>query len=186
MIRTFQGVQTLGAASQPVFGTTTTAASTMKLDQHTLSTAPASQDSVSTITVTDATGFRKSDRVLIGPEANFVFQGVLDQGTVIGVDTQNNILTVRGLLNPHGAGEYVVLNEDASAVIIKNLATNTDVMYLGNASTVSPTDSSVYDVIAAGGEHVSATTDTGNSYKTSDYWIFGTANDTFTARYTQV
>lgn len=183
MIRNFSGVTAIGAASQPVFGTTATGPSVLTLDPHTLNTKPASQDSVSKIPVTSINGFRVGDRVLVAPKANFVYQGSQDQGTVIGVAA--GILTVKGLLITHANGEYVVLGEDAAQVTISPVVAAAP-MYLGNASTVSPTDPSTFATInVPEGSPYTSPTVLADSLKTSEYWISGTAGDTYLPYYTQ-
>ncbi len=71
--------------------------------------------------------------------------------------------------------------------------TSTAVMYIGNASTVSATDSSTFDVIGKNAVtveptywHFSPPTGLGDSYNTSEFWLNGTAGDTFVARFTQI
>jgi hypothetical protein len=185
-IRAFNGVQTIAATgtAQPVFGTTLSAASTMRMDQHTLNTKPGSQDSVSLLTVTSAGGFRVGDRVAVGPKANFVVNGVLDTGYISAIS--GSVLTVQGLLNVHASGEYVLLNEPASIVNIfpVNVA---DQVYVGTDSTTSSTDGSVF---AAGSPAYwvpfPTTTGTGNAYQTMQFWIAGMADDTFVASISQI
>jgi len=187
MIRPFNGIQTIGAASQPVFGTTMNGAGAMATDQHTLLTNPASQDSQTVLPVASTVGFRKGDRVLVGPKANFVYQGALDQGFIFSINPGVSI-TVQGLTIAHASGEYVVMDEDVAQVEIRGVA-NTAIIYIGNASTVAAADPSVFDVIDA---QVTASQPTywhyppvvgaGATYKTSEYWVAGTATDKFVAR----
>lgn len=182
-IRPFAGVQTIGAASQPVFGTTMNGAGVMTMDPHTLRTNPASQASSTVLPLTSTKGFRVGDRVLVGPKANFVFQGSLDQGTVDAVVAGTSI-TVLGLLIAHASGEYVVLNEDAMTVSITS-GTMAGVYYLGTDSTVSSTDASVFAAKNPGSDYNSPP-GIADTQKTAEYWIFGTAADTFTASFNQV
>lgn len=192
MIRPFGGIQTIGAASQPVFGTTMNGAGSILMDQHTLNTSPGSQDSVSVLPLASTVGFWNGARVAVGPKGNFVFGGSLDSGLIIKV-TDGVSITVQGLLKAHGSGEYVVLNEAASSVNILSLST-ANPMYIGSASTVAVGDPSTFDVIdkisGAGAEqtywHYSPPTGVGDSYNTMDYWIQGTQNDTFIARFSAV
>lgn len=180
--RPYAGVQAIGAASQPVFGTTLTAAS-----------VASSSGAPIAVTVTSTAGIKQNDRVLMGAKANFTSANaaLLDQGTVASV-VDGTHLTIQGLAQNHASTDYLVLNEEASFVAIVPVA-NTAVMYLGNASTVAAADASVFDVIAkvtVAGEptywHTSPTTGLGDSYQTSEYWIAGTAADTFVARFTQI
>lgn len=182
MIRPFAGVQTVGAASQPLFGTTMNGAGTMQKDPHTNNVNPGSQDSYSILPVASTKGFEVGDRVLIGPKANFVFRGTLDQGTVIGVAAGVS-LTVKGLISTHASGEYVVLNEDAVAVFLYP-ATMTAGYYLGTDSTVAAGDASVF-FAGATGQPYSSLAAIADTQKTSQYWINATPADTFIASYTQ-
>lgn len=182
-IRTFAGVQTIGAASQPVFGTTMNGAGAMTKDPHTLSTGPASQASSTVLPVASTKGFRVGDRVLVGPKANFVFQGSIDQGTVDAVVAGVSI-TVLGLLINHASGEYVVLNEDAMTVRIQPVVMAA-AYYLGTDSTVAAGDQSVFAVGSPGQIYDSPPT-ISDTLKTAEFWISGTAADTFVASYMQV
>lgn len=188
MIRAFLGVQSVGAASQPVFGTTLNGAGAMLLDQHTLNTSPGSQDSQTVLPVTSTVGFRKGDRVTVGPKANFVFAGFQDQGAIFAINPGVSI-TVQGLLIPHATGEYLLLDEDVAQVRILPIVGNVGAIYLGNASTVAAADPSVFDVIAPPAAatqptywHETPTVGSGAIYKTSEYWLAGTAADKFVAR----
>ena len=113
-------------------------------------------------------------------------QGQQDQGQVISVNPGVS-LTIQGLLVPHASGEYVVIGEDAATVTIQAVV-STNPIYLGNASTVSDTDPSVFYVInapAAANYKYESPNVLADSLKTSEYWVFGTAADTFVANYTQ-
>jgi hypothetical protein len=102
-------------------------------------------------------------------------------------------MSVNGLLQSHAAtGEYVVLDEVASTVHIIPVATTAQI-FLGTDSTVSGTDLFVFDVIAKVAStaeptywHDSPPTNNSDSYQTSQYWLEGTQNDTFLARFTQI
>lgn len=183
-IRTFAGVQAIGAASQPVFGTTMNGDGILTPDPHTLKTGPASQASSTKIPVVSTKGFRVGDRVLVAPKANFVFQGSRDQGTVDLVDPGGAFLIVLGLLIPHATGEYVVLNEDAMTVRVQPVAMAVG-YYLGTDSTVAAADQSVFSVGSPGQIYDSPPT-IADTLKTSEFWISGTAADTFVASYMQV
>jgi len=191
-IRPFGGIQTMGAASQPVFGSTLTADSTLHPDQFSGNVLPGSNPSLSYLTVASVLGFRIGDIVVVGLKASFIVPAVantLDTGNITAIDPVGKILTIQGLLRSHANGEYVVLNEAAASVVIVGV-TATHVWYLGNASTVAANDPSVFDVIPglASGQptywHKSETTGQSNSYNTSEFWITGTQNDTFCARFT--
>ena len=182
MIRNFVGVQTLGATSMPAFGSTVSAATSITKDAHTNNTSPGSQDSASLVPLVSVAGFRKGDRVLMGPKANFTIGGVLDQGFVQNVNFQTNTLTVQGLLNSHTASEYVLLDEDAIQVSISTLSA-ANPFYIGNQSTVAANDGSVFDLLnqPSGNRHQS-----GPGAKTSEYWISGTAGDQFISYFIQL
>lgn len=190
-IRPYGGVQAIGAASQPVFGTTLTAATTPSTDVFTGTNSPGTSPPPITLTVASSVGLKVDDRVLVGPKANFTPANAksLDQGTIASIVDATHI-TVQGLLQAHASGDFLVLNETASFVQVLPVAAAA-VIYLGNASTVAAADSSVFDVIApvTGAQptywHQSFTTGLGNSYMTSEYWIAGTATQTFVARFTQ-
>lgn len=181
--RPYAGVQAIGAASQPVFGTTFTAAS-----------VASPSGSPITVQVASTNGIKQNDRVLAGVKANFTpaNAALLDQGTVASVVDATH-LTIQGLAQNHANGEFLVLNEEASFVAIVPVA-SVALMYVGNSSTVAAADPSVFDVIGklsgVAAEptywHQSPTTGKGDSYQTSEYWINGTAADTFIARFTQI
>lgn len=185
-IREFQGVQTIGAASQPVFGTTLTAASIFATDKHTGTNRPGTTTPPVPVVVASTLGMNVGDRVLVGPKANFTRTNanLLDQGTIASV-VDGTHLTVQGLTQNHASGEYLLLNECSSMVSVLPV-TLSAAMYLGKSSTVSSTDSSVF----AGGSPQSwannPTTATGDSYQTSEFWISGTAGDTFIGRFDQI
>ncbi len=185
-IREFQGVQTVGAASQPVFGTTLTAASIFATDRFTGTNRPGTTTPPVPLVVASTLGMNVGDRVLIGLKANFTRANynLLDQGTVASIADATH-LTVQGLTQNHAVGEYLVLNECASKVDVIPVSINA-AMYLGKSSTVSPTDSSVF----AGGSPQywanNPTTATGDSYQTSEFWIYGAAGDTFIGRFDQI
>lgn len=182
-IRSWAGIQTLVANSQPVFGTAMNGAGSLAADPYTLKTGPGNNQSQSVLPVTTTVGWRKNDRVLVGPEA-----GPYDQGSIFSIQPGVS-LTVDGLLVPHADGELVILNEDVAQVTLVPVLPGNGTIYLGNAYTVSPTDPSVFDVIAPPADvgqptywHNPPTIGGGGAYKTSEYWIFGTAGAQFFAR----
>ena len=190
-IRPFGGIQTMGAASQPVFGTTLTADSTLHPDQFSGNVLPGSNPSLSYLTLASVTGFLLKDYIIVGAKGDFIVPSAankLDVGQITAIDSVNKILTVQGLLRTHASGEYVLLNEAAAEVVIVGVAA-THVWYLGNSSTVAANDPSVFDVIAAlaSGQptywHHSYPTGQSNSFNTSEFWILMTQNDTFCARF---
>lgn len=194
MIRPFAGIQTIAAASTPVFGTTiTTAATTIAVDRYTGTNKPGTTTPAVTVNVTSSAGFLVNDRVQIGPKANFTTanRALLDHGVIASIVSATQI-TVQGLLQVHAVGEFCVLDEPASHVRILPVNTTAQ-LFLGTDSTVSSTDASVFDVIAQIAStaeptywHDSFPTDNSDSYFTSQYWISGTAGNTFVARFTQV
>lgn len=193
MIRAFAGIQAIGAASQPVFGTTTTAAVKFAVDRYTGTNTPGTTTPAILIAVTSSTGFQVDDRVQVGPKANFTAanRGNLDHGTVASIPDSTHI-TVQGLLQNHASGDYVVLDEPASFVLVLPVST-AHPLYLGTDETVAANDPSVFDVIAMNSSttaeptywHTSPPNSLGDSYQTSQYWIAGTAADTFVARFHQ-
>lgn len=194
MIRPFAGVQTVGAASMPVFGTTLTAAATYSVDRYTGTNRPGTTTPAISLTVGSTAGFNEGDSVQVGPKTNFTAanRAKLDQGTVASIVDGTHMM-VQGLTQNHAAtGEYVVLAEVASAVYVIPVST-ANPLYLGLDETVASNDTSVFDVISKDSAttsqptywHVSPPTGLGDSYDTSQYWIAGTAADTFVARFHQ-
>ena len=183
MIRSFAGVQTVAAASMPVFGTTLAAATTFAVDRYTGTNRPGTTTPAITVQVASTLGFFVNDRVQIGPKANFTRANflLLDNGTVTGIVDATHLL-VQGLTQNHASGEYLVLNECASLLTI--LPVSMASAYLGTASTVGATDSSTY----AGPDpsKFSFPTTLADSYMTSAFWLLGTPGDTFVARFDQV
>jgi hypothetical protein len=193
-IRSFGvGVQTIGAASQPAFGTTLTAASTFSVDRYKGTNTPGTTTPPITLVVASSLGMKVNDAVLVGLKANFTPANalLLDRGLIAAVVDATHI-TVQGLTQNHASGEYVVLNEPAAMVQITPVTTTANI-YVGNASTVSSTDSSTFDVIGKNATTIEPTywslsppTGLGDSYNTSEFWLNGTAGDTFVARFTQI
>ena len=194
MIRPYQGVQTIGAASQPVFGTALTAAITPTVDPHTGTNRPGTTPPPVIISVTSTVGILEGDSVAVGPKGNFTTanRSKLDHGVVASIISATQ-MSVNGLLQSHAAtGEYVVLDEVASTVHIIPVSTTAQI-FLGTDSTVSGTDLFVFDVIAKVAStaeptywHQSLPAGRSDSYQTSQYWLDGTQNDTFLARFTQI
>ena len=183
------GVQTIGAASQPVFGTTLSAASTLMPDMFSGGTGPASQPSISKLTLTSVKGFIPGLRIAVAPKNHFIAPpgGYQDCGTILSI--AGSVLTVQGLTAAHPSGDYVVICEVAADVEIIPVVTSGPI-YVGTYSTVSATDSSVFDVIPQlAGDltywHQSRSGVGANQYGTNEFWVFGTQNDTFVARFSQ-
>jgi hypothetical protein len=193
MIRPWNGVQAVAAASQPVFGTTLTAAIVPSVDQHTGTNGPGTSAPPITITVTSTAGFVQNDRIAIGPKTNFTAANrkLLDLGTITAV-VDGTHLKVQGLTQTHLSTDYVVLSEMCAAVYVVPVST-TAIIYLGTDETVAAADASVFDVIAKVSAttaeptywHQSSPTGRADSYDTSQYWLLGTAADTFVARFQQ-
>lgn len=191
MIRPYGGVTTIGGSSQPVFGTTLSAASTASVDRFTGTNRPGTTTPPITLTVASTVGLLQNDQILVGPKANFTAanRNLLDQGLIASIVDATHI-TVQGLKQNHASGEFVVLDEDASLVQITPVAISA-ISYIGTDSTVSSTDPSVFDVLqifSAGSSaltywHLAPTTATSDSYQTSQYWISGSG--TFVARFQQ-
>jgi hypothetical protein len=200
-IRTF-GIQTLGTLSQPAFGTVLTASSTLSPDQFTNKVGPGNNPSLSYFSVLSSIGFKVGDRVIVGPRAQFVNgcsvifnagQTGLDVGTIHQIipGSPYDKFVVQDLKVQHTGDEYILLNEDASNVKIIPVNVS-DLIYVGQWATVSASDPYVFDVItpyAGVGNltywHDSPTTGGSNTYKTSEFWLLGTAGNTFLARFSQ-
>ena len=189
IIRPFLGVQTIGAASQPVFGTTLSAASTLVTDQFAnqyLSQASSANPSVSKVTLGSVSGFKTGDRVLIAPKASFVDGGTRDGGTILSIDTVHNTMVVQGLLTVHANGDYIVINNDAAQVWVIPVAL-TGVAYLGVFETVASNDPSVFDRLPIYNGtgvpyvHRDVSGSAFSPFSLSEYWIQGTNTDTFIA-----
>lgn len=203
VIRSF-GIQTIASsgASQSLFGTVLSAADTLSPDQFSGNTKPGSNPSLSYLPVVSSLGFRPGDHVAIGPKADFVVPtygsspnfGSLDTGIIKQViqGSPNDFIVVQNLTVLHASGEYLVLNEPANIVKIVPRIT-TGLLYIGNEETVSSSDRSVIDVIpiysGAGAVpyfHESKVGDRANSFNLVEYWLRGTATDTFIAYWTEV
>lgn len=197
MIRPFRGAQAIAATgtAQPVFGSSVTTAFVPPPDPFSGNLNPGSNETQVTIIVGSTTGFISGDNVLVGPSAAFGADGtstaLADWGTVKSVVDGTHVI-VQGLKKSHGAGEFFVLDQPAGNVHIRP-ATNAAVLNLGTAATTSATDSSLieqFPITAAGAapavvfdaESIGAT----QPFQTSEFWIEGTAADTFIARFTTV
>jgi hypothetical protein len=189
MLRPFFGVQLVTGSAQPVFGSAVTAAVTPPPDPFSNQLGPGSNETQCSLTVTSTKGFLPGDRVAVGLTAAFnpgiVAAGSIpDQGTVKSI-TSATVMVVQGLKQAHAAtGEWCVLNEDAGEVRIRFLGSN--VLYIGVASTVSATDSSVIEVLAPGNLFDTTSIGTTQSDQTSAYWGYGTSADSFVAAFKQV
>lgn len=188
-MRPFAGVQTVSGSAQPIFGTAVTAAVTPPPDPFSNNLNPGSNETQCNLTVTSTKGFLPGDRIAVGLAAAFnpglVAAGSIpDQGMVKSI-TSSTVMVVQGLKNHHAAsGEWCVLNEEAGEVLVRFIGSS--LLYLGNASTVSPTDQSVFDVITPGNLYETPNIGTTQPYQTSAFWGYGTAADTFVAAFTQV
>jgi hypothetical protein len=183
----FAGAQTIATTgtAQPVFGTKMNGAGQLAPDPFSGKTGPGSNPSQSILPVASIVGFAKNHRVLVGP-----IGGPYDQGSIFALNAVGPTMTVQGLQKAHASGEVVILNEDVSQVTIIPVAGNAGSLYVGNASTVSATDSSLFDIMGPETNpgqptywHNPPSLGAGGGYKTSEYWIEGTAGDKFMARY---
>lgn len=191
-IRTFAGIQTMGAASQPVFGTTISAVAGFAPDQWTGKVGPGNNDPIFYCTLTSGLGFLKGDRVVIGPKANFITPaaiGGLDVGLIIAINNSTGVAQIQGLQKTHPTGEYVLLADAAQTVYIIPRVT-TGLLYVGTDNTVASADPSVFDVLPIYNGtgvvpfwHESKGGTGMNAYNLNQYWINGTSGDTFYARY---
>lgn len=196
-MRPFAGVQALAGTAQPVFGTAITAAVTPPPDQFSGNLNPGSNETQVSVAVTSTKGFRAGDRVAVGPAAAFnpglvAVGSVPDQGMIKEIVDATHLL-IQGLKKSHAAaGEWVVLNNEVGNVHIRPVVTAA-ASYIGNASTVAAADQSVMDVLpivaaGAGPTYVFDAESIGISqpFQLSEFWINGTAADTFVARFTEV
>jgi len=179
----FAGSQTIASstASQPMFGTTTTAAASPMYDQF-VGNATGANPSVTTLTVTSTAGFNPGQYVLVAISAQ-LGSATPNLGRVTAVASTTS-MTVAGLTQSVASGAYVILAEAAQSVSVWAGA-NTGVLYIGTAYTVSSTDSSVIASLYATGLFTTQTTDKGHAYSTAGYWIAGTISDTFIASFSQ-
>jgi hypothetical protein len=187
-LRPFAGPQSVSGSAQPAFGTAVTAAVTPPPDPFAGNLNPGTNETQCNLTVTSTNGFLPGDRVTVGLTAAFkpgivASASIPDQGTVKSI-TSSTVMVVQGLKKPHAAtGEWCVLNEEAGRVRIRAVA---NTLYIGNASTVSATDLSVFDILSPGNLFDTGAIGTTQPYQTSAYWVFGTAADTFVAAFSQV
>jgi hypothetical protein len=187
-LRPFAGPQTVSGAAQPVFGSAVTAAVTPPPDPFAGNLNPGTNETQCNLTVTSTNGFLPGDRVAVGLAAGFkpgivAAASIPDQGTVKSI-TSSTVMVVQGLKKAHAAtGEWCVLNETTGRVRIRSGGST---LYIGNASTVSATDLSVFDILSPG--NLFDTGDIGNTqpWNLSTFWVFGTLNDTFVAAFGQV
>ena len=201
-IISFGGVQAIASssASQPVFGSTLSAAVAITPDKFSNNNGPGSNQTQAIVPVATGTGkfFSVGQQVAVGPAAAFKPSSVTaaaaaDVGIIKAISTDN--ITVQGLQKNHASGEFFVVNEVVANVHICPVGGGSanDALYIGNSQTVSSTDPSVFDIIAIPAHpglptyvHDSAAVGGSQPYNTSEYWIAGTSTDTFVARYTQV
>ena len=199
-LRPFFGSIAASGSAQPVFGTALTAAVVPLPDQFSGRNDPASNQTQVSVTVTSTKGFISGDRVTIGPTNSFnpglataAQMAKVDNVTVKSI-TDGTHMVVQGLQLSHAAtGEWVVLNEDAGSVHIRPVVT-TAAVYIGNASTISSSDVSLMDILpinaAAGTGPVywfdANTMGLSQPYQTAQFWVNGTASDTFLARFSQI
>lgn len=196
MIRPFAGVQAIGTTgtAQPVFGTTVSTAFTPPPDPFSNNLNPGSNETQVKVNVASSLGFIVGDYVLVGAAADFkpgLATVMADSGTVKQIVDATHVV-VQGLKNTHAAGEFFVLAQDCGFVRIRPIV-NTALLYIGNASTVTATDPSLLDelsITTAGTApaYVFDAPSIGGSqpYNTHEFWIEGTALDTFLARFTTV
>ena len=193
-MRPFYGPQTLTGTAQPVFGTALGAAVTPPPDPFSGNLNPGSNETQCILVVTSTLGFLPGDVVSVGPTASFGLKPttVPDEGTVKSI-TDSTHMVVQGLKKTHAAtGEWVVLNAPAGNVHVRPVVTAA-AAYIGAASSVSSSDASLLDILpivasGAGPNYVFDAESIGLSqpFQTAYFWIIGTTNDTFLARFSQV
>lgn len=172
------GFQVLSSGSaQPAFGATTTAAIVPNPDIQTGGLNPASNPSQSIVPVS-ANIFRKGDRVLIGPAANFTASNTLgiDGGPVTGVNLSASNITVGGLTRNHASGEFVVLALPCAQISIQN---GTGLLNIGEYSDTSATAPDLVGQAQPTGIFTLGWPSTLNAVDTQHIWVQGTAADTF-------
>jgi hypothetical protein len=195
MIRPWAGTQTLTGSAQAVFGTTVTTAFTPPPDPFVNNLNPGSNETQVTIVVGSTKGFLPGDNILVGAAGTFkpgIATANADWGTVKSVVDSTHLI-IQGLKQSHAANEWAVLDQPAGNVHIRPVVTSA-AAYIGNASTVSSSDLSLLDIlpiVAAAGTgptYVFDAESIGGSqpFTTSEFWIIGTMNDTFLARWTSV
>lgn len=184
------GIQTLGAAAQPVFGTTLTAAFTPTPDSYTGNYEPRSQPAHATVAVASTAWFRVGDKAGIGPAGGpYDFFRI----TAIGSATA---MTLTGGTKAHASGEFVILGVDAARIKIDmtTVGATTDITYIGEDNTVGSTSTTLFAIISGattgipivGGGYDIGQSSVGNVYGTSHYWILGTSGDKYLASITTV
>lgn len=176
------GLQTLGATSQPLVGTTLSSAAVITPDFHTGSIGVGSMPSKSTLPVVNGNLFRYGDRVLVGTAASFA-QGSTtppDGGGV--VSTASNSLSVMGLQRQHSAGEWVVLAIPCAQIQIQTPSTDSGTLFVGEDSTVAVGSATLIAEIPKGTLLPAYTIGSGvagNVIETQKLWLSGTASDTY-------
>jgi hypothetical protein len=187
----FAGVQSIASssASQPVFGTSTTAAASPTYDQF-AGNRTGANPSVTTLAVSSTEGFTDGSNILVATTAQLGSANP-NVGRVVGIVSTTS-MTVSGLNQSVASGAWVILAEEAESITIKPIVGNSAVIYIGTAQTVSSTDASVIDVLPNPTSSTysfnffhAETTDKGHAYNTSQYWASGTASDKFVANFTQ-
>lgn len=189
--RPFAGIQTVTGSAQPCFGTSLSAAATPPVDQFSGNLNPGSNETQVTLNVAATVGFRQGDTVAVGPTAAFHFgtvavASVPDTGTVKSITDATHMI-VQGLKKSHAVNEWVVLNVPAIDIWIQTVTlAGTDVIYVGNSSTVASNDASVLQVLPQVNPFNPPSAGTSQPYQTAEFWVIGTASDTFLARFDQI
>lgn len=189
-LRPFAGPQTVSGSAQPVFGAAVSAAVTPPPDPFAGNLNPGSNETQCILNIASTNGFLPGDRVAVGLTAAFkpgiVAAGSIpDQGTVKSI-TDGTHMVVQGLKYPHAAsGEWCVLNDTAGYVRIRS-AIAAAVMYLANASTVTSSDPSVFEVLSPGALFETSPIGSTQPWQLSQFWLIGTTADIFIASYSQV
>lgn len=182
-LRGFGGIQTLGAAATPVFGTTLAAATVLNPDFYTGNTAPGSNRSSCVVTLAAGTAgrFRQGDRVALGVAAAFEQSNTTqaDGGTVTAVNAAANTITVQGLTKNHGSGEYCVLALPVASFGIQITTASSQYLYLGEDPTVSASSSTLINVITGGGATQYGLSNIINCNETQHLWLQGGAGSQF-------
>jgi hypothetical protein len=139
--------------------------------------------SQTTIPVSSTVGFRNGDPIIVCTAYPVV--GTPNVGWIVNILSSTS-MTVKGLTAAVASGAFVVLNTKAETILIQAGASITGPIYVGTASTVSSTDSSVFAELASYGTLNEETSGISHPWETSEYWLAdSTSGDSFIASYSQ-
>jgi hypothetical protein len=180
--RPFGGIRSFATSPQPSFGSVLTAAATPVYDQF-AGNVTGANPSQTTLAVTSTVGFRNGDPILVC--TSYPVIGTPNVGWIVNILSSTS-MTVKGLTAAVASGAFVVLNTECETVLIQAGASITGPIYVGAASTVSSTDSSVFAILTSGGMLNEETSGISHPWKTCEYWLAdSTSGDSFIASYSQ-